>query len=550
MIPKKIFLTITLFLLIGCTNTKEIINTYTPTKPASPTITKTPTSTITPTATFTSTPQPRRITNDYGIEREDFPANYNPLTGQAVPDPSLLELPALLISISNIPVTARPQAGVGFAPWIFEYYIGEATTRFLAVFYGDYPRRVPNVTGDCPTNEKIFTPSENWVGNRVWLDENEDGIQDDWEMGIGGICVHLYAGENLLESTSTNSNGYYAFNIPDTEKEYFIQFEFPDDYTTTLPNIGYEEQDSDVDIESGRTPSFRGELADTSLDLGLILLNQPVATPSPIVTGTPPAWYLPLDAYAGPIRSGRLTYDHVNKMFNNSCLIFASAAADILAQLNPCHLVYGVDTSTPNSALLPVDEMRSIAEKQSINAPVPNYSGNLFSVTLPNVEREAASYLSLYYHEFSQSAWKYDPISQSYLRYTDNADGTGVFLPATDRLTGRQQAFENVIVLQARHDVFRSNQLDIDMSMSQRGFAWLFRDGQVMRVYWSTNNREWEQKNGLRRPIHFEDVDGNPIALHPGQTWIHLMTPASYLEKVESGEWRMTFVQPHDPPVK
>ena len=467
-----------------------------------------------------------------------------------MPDPSLLDLSALLISISNIPVSARPQAGVGFAPWIFEYYIGEATTRFLAVFYGNYPHRVPNVIGNCPVNEEIFEPRKNWVGNRVWLDENEDGIQDDWEMGIGGICVHLYAGENLLESTSTNSNGYYAFNIPDTEKEYFIQFEFPDDYTTTLPNIGYEEQDSDVDIESGRTPSFRGELADTSLDLGLVLLSIPVATPSPIVTGTPPAWYLPLDAYAGPIRSGRLTYDHVNKMFNNSCLIFASAAADILAQLNPCHLVYGVDTSTPNSALLPVDEMRSIAEKQSINAPVPNYSGNLFSMTLPNVEREAASYLSVYYHEFSQSAWRYDPISQSYLRYTDNADGTGIFHPATDRLTGRQQSFENVIVLQATHNVFRTNQLDIDLRMSQRGFAWLFRDGQIMKVYWSTNNREWEQKNGLRRPIHFEDFNGNPIALHSGRTWIHLMTPASYLEEVERGEWRMTFVQPHDPPVK
>ncbi|MBT3315465.1 MAG: DUF3048 domain-containing protein [Anaerolineae bacterium] len=547
-LKKFLFLSITTLLLVNCTKTTEIVNTYTPTAPVSPTTTKTPTPSITPTATITSTPQPHRIIQDYGIERESFPANYNPLTGRAVQDPSLLELPALLISISNIPVSARPQAGVGFAPWIFEYYIGEATTRFLAVFYSDYPRRVPNLLGDCPINEEIFTPSENWVGNRVWLDENENGIQDDWEMGIGGVCVHLYEDEKLLESTSTNSNGYYAFNIPADETAYYIEFETPSGYAQTHPNVGNDDQDSDVEIESKRTTAFLGYEADTSLDLGLILLNKPIATPSPVVTGTPPAWYLPLDVYAGPIRSGRLTYDHVNKMFTNSCLIFASAAADILAQLDPCHLVYGVDTSTPNSALLPVDEMRSIAERQSFNGKAPNYSGNLFSVTLPEIEREAASYLSVYYHEFSQSAWAYDPLSQSYLRYTDNADGTEIFHPATDRLTGRQQSFENVIVLQATHNVFRTNQLDIDLSMSQRGFAYLFRDGQIMKIYWSTNNREWEQKNGLRRPIHFEDVDGNPIALHPGKTWIHLMTPASYLEKVESGEWRMTFVQPHDPP--
>ncbi len=547
--PKKfLFLSIVTLLLVGCTRTTEIVNTYTPTASVSPTKTQTPTPSITPTATLTPTPQPRKLTQDYGIEIENFPENYNTLTGREVRDPSLLELPALLISISNMPVTARPQAGVGFAPWIFEYYIGEATTRFLAVFYGDYPRHVPNILGDCSINEAKYTLSENWVGNRIWLDENENGIQDDWEMGIGGICVHLYKEGELLESTSTNSNGYYAFNIKDVDATYFVEFDITDDYTTTSPNTGYEELDSDVDPESGRTPTFHGELADSSLDLGLFLLNIPVATPSPVVTGTPPAWYLPLDAYAGPIRSGRLTYDHVNKMFNNSCLIFASAAADILAQLDPCHIAYGVDTSTPNSALLTIDEMRSLAEEQAINAPAPNYSGNLFSEALPKIKSEAASYLAVHYHQFSQSAWRYDPISKSYLRYTDNADGTGVFHPATDRLTGRQQSFENVIVLQATHDVFRSNQLDIDMSMSKRGFAYLFRDGRMMKVYWSTKNREWEQKNGLRRPIHFEDIDGNPIALRPGRTWIHLMTPASYFEEVGDSMWQVNFVQPHDPP--
>ncbi len=551
MLSKKLLiLSIVTLFLAACTRTTEIVNTYTPTAsvPLTATATETPTPSITPTATLTPTPQPRRVIQDYGIESENFPPNYNPLTGRMVRDPSLLELPALLISISNMPVTARPQAGPGFAPWIFEYYIGEATTRFLAVFYGDYPRRVPNVTGDCPVNEEIFKPSENWVGNRVWLDENENGIQDDWEMGIGGICVHLYKDKNLLESTSTNSKGYYAFNLPTDESEYYIEFETPSDYTQTTPNVGNEDQDSDVDVENNRTPFFLGYEADTSLDLGLVLLKTIIPTPSPIVTGTPPAWYLPLDAYAGPIRSGRLTYDHVNKMFNNSCLIFASAAPDILAQLDPCHIAYGVDTPTPNSALLTAKEMRSLAEEQAINAAAPNYSGNLFSETLPNATSEAASYLAVHYHEYSQSAWRYDPLSKSYLRYTDNADGTGFFHPTTDRLTGRQQSFENVIVLQATHDVFRTNQLDIDLRMSQRGFAWLFRDGQMMKVYWSTKNREWEQKNGLRRPIHFEDFDGNPIALRPGRMWIHLMTPASYFEEVGDGMWQVNFVQPHDPP--
>jgi hypothetical protein len=486
----------------------------------------------------------------YGPEMEQMPAGYNPLTGRAVQDPSLLELPAVLVSISNMPVTARPQAGPGFAPWVFEYYIGEATTRFLGVFYGGYPRRVPNVTGGCDVRETISKPKGGWLGNRVWLDENEDGIQNDWEMGIGGVCVHLYADDELIASTSTNSNGYYAFDLPETAENYVIHFEKNDPFDFTHPDIGNDDQDSDADTATGRTRPFKIDSIDSSWDAGLLLLETPVATPSPVVTGTPPAWYLPLDAYVGPIRSGRLTYDHVNKMFTNSCLVFASAAADILAQLEPCELVFGVDLYDPNSATLTIEHMRELAEESLVAHQPVNYAGNLFYAALPDLESQPATSISVFYHQYSQSGWKYDLTSESYLRFTDNADGSGELHPATDRLTGRQQIFENVIVLQATHDLFRSNQLDIDLSMSQRGFAYLFRDGQVMKIYWSTNNREWEQKNGFLRPIHFEDVDKNPIALHPGRTWIHLMTPASYLEEIKESEWQVKFVQPNDPPVK
>src|SRR5689334_14792331 len=44
----------------------------------------------------------------------------NPLTGLQVANPSLLQLPALLVSISHFPVTARPQSGLSFAPYVFE----------------------------------------------------------------------------------------------------------------------------------------------------------------------------------------------------------------------------------------------------------------------------------------------------------------------------------------------------------------------------------------------------------------------------------------------
>jgi hypothetical protein len=76
-----------------------------------------------------------------------------------VQDPSLLDLPAVLVSISNMPVSARPQAGPGFAAWVYELYIGEGVTRFMNVFYGEYPRTIPNISGGCEVRDAIIRPS-------------------------------------------------------------------------------------------------------------------------------------------------------------------------------------------------------------------------------------------------------------------------------------------------------------------------------------------------------------------------------------------------------
>lgn len=62
----------------------------------------------------------------------------NPLTGLPVDDPTLLGLSPILVSVSNFPVSVRPQSGLSFAPHVFEFTIGEGMTRFLAIYYGSY----------------------------------------------------------------------------------------------------------------------------------------------------------------------------------------------------------------------------------------------------------------------------------------------------------------------------------------------------------------------------------------------------------------------------
>jgi hypothetical protein len=528
-----------LVILAACSSAPQI----TPTSTAMQAIILSSTSTSTSLPSPTSTPQPRLTPIAHGPELEQFPADVNPLTGLSVYDRSLLKLPAVLVSISNMPFTARPQAGLSFASWVYELYIGEGATRFMNVFYGEYPRSIPDIHGGCKVREQIIDLQGNWIGNRVWLDENANGQQDAWEIGIGGICVRLLdaVSRNVLEETSTDSNGYYVFEAVDVDT--IIQFERSKAYQFTRANIGDDDRDSDANTD-GETQIIPANSSASFWDVGLILSGGTIATPDPEATATP--WYIPNVDYVGPIRSGRLTYNQIGHMFPNSCLVYASAAWDIGEMLDACEIVFGVDKTTPNSALLPVSRLRELAE-ENLNPRQPvNYSGNLFSDAVPQHGKPAHD-IHVFYHSYTQSGWRYDPISQTYLRWTDLADGTGTLIPATDRLTQRQMSFENVVVIFAEHHRYRHNQLEIDFTLGQKNYAYLFRDGQAFRIFWSTENREWEKKTGMVRPMHFVDGQGNPVPLHPGRTWIHIVTPYSSVAEEESGKWLVQFVQPYDP---
>lgn len=505
------------------------------------------TATSHPTLPPSPTPQTQLTLLPSGPDIENFEAGINPLTGLHLQDPSMLSLPAVLVSISNMPPTARPQAGLSFAPWVYELFIGEGTTRFMSVFYGDLPRRIPNPGGSCPTRTDPFKPNGAWIGRRVWLDENKNGELDAWEAGVAGICISLLQTDtgSLVANTSTDLNGYYAFDAStlQTSARYTLKFEIPDIYQFTLTDIGNDDLDSDPDQTSGKVNlNFNGEI-NPSWNAGLLLVKPP------------PAVYAlseiaPERTYVGPIRSGRLTYNDFAKMYPASCLVYASAGDGIRQRLDGCQIIFGERPGvSPNTALLDVSRLKELALASKIaNQPV-NYSGHLFDPIAPAGGQPANS-LWTYFHAFSQSFWQYDPLSNSYLRQTDDGDGLGKFHIDTDRLTGRQLAFENLAIILADYQIFRHGQYDIALCCGIEGYAFLFRDGQMYKIRWSTNNRAWEQKSGLLRPLHFTSTDKQPFPLKPGRTWVSMMTIASVIKDLKDGNWQAYFVMPDDPAPK
>ncbi len=122
--------------LVACGN-PTIEATATPTRtpyvePTAPPLpTPTPLPSATPTPEFTVTPTP-------------LPANVNPLTGEVMADPSVLERVPVAVKISNWPGQyVRPQAGINQADIVYEHYNeGWFATRFTAIYLGRDPVRV------------------------------------------------------------------------------------------------------------------------------------------------------------------------------------------------------------------------------------------------------------------------------------------------------------------------------------------------------------------------------------------------------------------------
>lgn len=323
------------------------------------------------------------------IGPQTYPDGVNPLTGLQVKNSENLLLPPALISITNFPVSSRPQAGLSYSPFVFEIYIGEGMTRYLAMFYGDFPEAVTDANGSGST------------------------------------------------STTTNTTGTVTDN-----------------------------------------------------------------------------------AMVGPIRSGRLPYEGIRKLFNGF-LVMASGSSSVVPSLNQYTNVYGSDASSPNSAMIDVTKLEQIAENNQKRIGDLSLQGLAFNETVPE-GGVTGNRIWLMYAYLNQVNWQYEPSSGAYNRYQDHADGT-TFDLMTDRLNGEPLTYENVVILFAPHEVVTPTIIDINMLYMKKMPALLFRDGQMFKIYWTTISEQYERSSGKLRPIRFIDENGNAFPLKPGQTWVEVV---------------------------
>ncbi|MGL4992056.1 MAG: SdrD B-like domain-containing protein [Sarcina sp.] len=115
------------------------------------------------------------------------------------------------------------------------------------------------------------------IGDFVWIDTNQNGIQDPGEIGKYGVNINLLdLTGNILSVTKTDTNGNYNFIV--NPGCYQIQFIRPNSYQFTLQNAGNDPtKDSNPNPTTGITPVFcilAGE-QNLTIDAGIYLIPCP-----------------------------------------------------------------------------------------------------------------------------------------------------------------------------------------------------------------------------------------------------------------------------------
>ncbi len=165
-------------------------------------------------------------------------------------------------------ITAQPTCGNsngsatisatgGTAPYSFHWSNNTTTPTLTNVGEGTYSITVTDANGCSCVSSVVLTTQRFSIGNFVWNDINQNGIQDNGEQGMDNIGVKLVnvgtdgiAGTNddtILSTQLTHNGGQYLFENLCAGK-YAVQFsQLPNNFVFTTENQGgNDDADSDA----------------------------------------------------------------------------------------------------------------------------------------------------------------------------------------------------------------------------------------------------------------------------------------------------------------
>ena len=112
------------------------------------------------------------------------------------------------------------------------------------------------------------------LGDTVWFDFNQDGVQGPLESGIPYITIELYTNGTLVATNETDPEGHYLFsNLPDATYRVVVKTndtDWPGDLIQVYdPDAVLDDQGSSIVMSNGNVVSIGGVPCTTNCDLDI-----------------------------------------------------------------------------------------------------------------------------------------------------------------------------------------------------------------------------------------------------------------------------------------
>ena len=258
----------------------------------------------------------------------------------------------------------------------------------------------------------------------------------------------------------------------------------------------------------------------------------------------------------GPIRSGRLLDEALLRMYKS---IFAYGSADQLINNRLLNspganrlIIEGRRSVCPPTGTNPMcryepnsgdyllggtEELTEYMITRGISAERQELDGMTFHPVAPP-DGDTVEQVFVRFSADNYNRWDYDPTSGRYLLFQDNLyldkGQDEVFVPLIDRLTEKQLAADNVVILVASHEYFQRPPADIvEISLFGTGQAYAFRNGKMYEVSWN--------RPTLDSVLYLTFDDGSQYPFKPGSTWFQVIGRTSEIMEQDDNSWRFNF---------
>jgi hypothetical protein len=121
-----------------------------------------------------------------------------------------------------------------------------------------------------------------------------------------------------------------------------------------------------------------------------------------------------------------------------------------------CPAFCGIDTHSATGVFANTEAISAHVNAMGWDNNKPDLPGMTFDHQ-PPTDMQTADQVTILFNYYNREEWRYDPASGKYLRWIESIENEGEeneimeMIPLTDRLTGEQLAFSNIIILFANY---------------------------------------------------------------------------------------------------